>query len=1093
MAIPPQGPRPAPPSGPPSPHGASVSAQRSASATRRAGLPAYVELQACTNFSFLRGASHPEELVQQALSLGYSGLAITDDCSLAGVVRAHLALREARQAGVPGAEAFQLLIGSSFDVRLRPDGPVVFKLLALACHRLGYGLLCEFITRLRRAHAGKGQAPLIRDAIVPAALGDCMVLMAPVRQAGASAPATAVADILPHARWLREHFAGRSALILHQHHDIDDARWLRTLREVAGLSRLPLVAAGDVHMHARSRKPLQDVLTATRIGKPLPECGLALQRHAERHLRSRLRLARRYPLDTLDATLDVARHCDFSLDELRYDYPEEVVPAGQTPSSYLRQLTEEGTRWRYPQGLPASVRALIEKELALITEKDYDKYFLTVYDIVRFARSQGILCQGRGSAANSAVCYCLGITEVDPSRSTLLFERFISRERDEPPDIDVDFEHERREEVIQYLYRKYGRDRAALTATVISYRTRSAIRDVGKALGFPLDLVERVARHHHHWDGSGMQGDRLTELGLDANARRMRQWLELAHTLTGFPRHLSQHTGGFVLAKGALCRMVPIENASMPERSVIQWDKDDLDALGLLKVDVLALGMLTALRKTLDFIGQWRGQPMRLQDIPPEDPATYEMACRADTVGVFQIESRAQMSMLPRLQPRTFYDLVVEVALVRPGPIQGGMVHPYLANREKHRMDPASITYPPRLEAALQRTLGVPIFQEQVMQIVVLAAGFTAGEADELRRSMAAWKRKGGVHRFEGKVIQGMVNNGYDLGFARQIFEQIKGFGEYGFPESHAASFALLVYTSAWLKCHEPAAFLAGLLNAHPLGFYSPSQLVQDARRHGVEVRPPDVVHSLWDCTLEAPEQRRPQPAVRLGLRLVGSLSRDVAERIVQARSQRPFADVSDLALRAGLDQGDMRLLASGDALKSLAGHRRQQVWEASALHKAPALLREAPVHEDLLTLPAAKEGEEVVFDYASLGLSLRSHPLALLRPALSAERLWTAQHMHDFPNGRLARACGIVTGRQQPGTASGVVFVTLEDETGNVNVVVWSHVRDRFRQELLRSRLLAVYGVWQREGEVRHLIAQHLRDLTPWLGALPTQSRDFH
>jgi error-prone DNA polymerase len=1095
----------------------------SSSATRRAVLPAYVELQTNSNFSFLRGASHPEELVQQALSLGYSGLAITDDCSLAGVVRAHLALREARKAGVTGAEAFQLLIGSSFDVRLRPDGPVVFKLVALACHRLGYGLLCEFITRLRRAHEGKGQAPLIRDAIVPAALGDCMVLMAPVLRpvaetppaSPANAPTNAAlaspADLLPHARWLREHFAGRCALILHQHHDIDDARWLRTLREVARLSRLPLVAAGDVHMHVRSRKPLQDVLTATRIGKPLPECGLALQRHAERHLRSRLRLARRHPLDTLEATLDVARHCDFSLDELRYDYPEEVVPAGQTPSSYLRQLTEEGACWRYPQGLPASVRALIDKELALITEKDYDKYFLTVYDIVRFARAQGILCQGRGSAANSAVCYCLGITEVDPSRSTLLFERFISRERDEPPDIDVDFEHERREEVIQYLYRKYGRDRAALTATVISYRTRSAIRDVGKALGFPLDLVERVARHHHHWDGPGMQGERLAELGLDPNARRMRQWLELAHTLTGFPRHLSQHTGGFVLAKGALCRMVPIENASMPERSVIQWDKDDLDALGLLKVDVLALGMLTALRKTLDFIGQWRGQPMRLQDIPPEDPATYEMACQADTVGVFQIESRAQMSMLPRLQPRKFYDLVVEVALVRPGPIQGGMVHPYLANRERHRVDPNSITYPPRLKAALQRTLGVPIFQEQVMQIVVLAAGFTPGEADDLRRSMAAWKRKGGVHRFEGKVIQGMVDHGYDIGFARQIFEQIKGFGEYGFPESHAASFALLVYTSAWLKCHEPAAFLAGLLNAHPLGFYSPSQLVQDAKRHGVEVRSPDVVHSDWDCSLEEPEaltttapapsareaspgraQRRPHPAVRLGLRLVSSLSREVAERIVQARSQRPFADVSDLALRAGLDQGDMRLLASGDALMSLAGHRRQQVWEASALHKAPALLREAPVHEDLLTLPAAQEGEEVVFDYASLGLTLRSHPLALLRPALNAERLWTAQHMHDFPNGRLARACGIVTGRQQPGTASGVVFVTLEDETGNVNVVVWSHVRDRFRQELLRSRLLAVYGVWQREGEVRHLIAQHLRDLTPWLGALPTQSRDF-
>jgi error-prone DNA polymerase len=1064
-----------------------------------------VELQTTSNFSFLRGGSQPEELVQRALALGYRGLAITDDCSLAGVVRAHLALREARQAQVPGAADFKLLIGSSFEVRLAPEGPVAFTLIVLACHRLGYGLLCEFITRLRRAGEGKGQAPLCRDAIQPAALSDCTLLLAPTRHAGADE----VGDILPHARWLRERFAGRCALVLHQHHDLDDARWLRTVREVARLSRLPLVAAGDVLMHVRSRKPLQDVLTAIRLGQALPACGLALQRHGERHLRSRLRLARRHPADTLAATLDVAAPCDFSLDELRYDYPEEVVPAGQTPSSYLRQLTEAGAQERYPQGLPASVRALIEKELALITEKDYDKYFLTVYDIVRFARSQGILCQGRGSAANSAVCYCLGITEVDPSRSTLLFERFISRERDEPPDIDVDFEHERREEVIQYLYNKYGRDRAALTATVISYRTRSAIRDVGKALGFPLDLVERVARHHHHWDGPGMQGERLAELGLDATARRMRQWLELAHTLTGFPRHLSQHTGGFVLAKGALCRMVPIENAAMPDRSVIQWDKDDLDALGLLKVDVLALGMLTALRKTLDFIGQWRGQPMRLQDIPPEDPATYDMVCEADTVGVFQIESRAQMSMLPRLQPRQFYDLVVEVALVRPGPIQGGMVHPYLANREKHRIDPDSITYPPRLEAALQRTLGVPIFQEQVMQIVVLAAGFTPGEADDLRRSMAAWKRKGGVHKFQDKVIQGMVKNGYDPGFAQQIFEQIKGFGEYGFPESHAASFALLVYTSAWLKCHEPAAFLAGLLNAHPLGFYSPSQLVQDAQRHGIEVRPPDVAHSTWDCTLEpasglagkakagtaGAEQglaRLAQPAVRLGLRLLSGLSRDVAKRIAQARTLQPFAGVDDLARRAGLSQADMRQLASGDALMSLAGHRRQQVWEASALHQAPALLRDAPVHEDLLTLPAAHEGEEVVFDYAALGLTLRSHPLALLRPALKAERLWTAQQMNDFPNGRLARACGIVTGRQQPGTASGVVFVTLEDETGNVNVVVWSHVRERFRQELLRARLLAVYGVWQREGEVRHLIAQHLRDLTPWLGQLPTQSRDF-
>lgn len=1049
-------------------------------------LPDYVELHAASNFSFLRGASHGEELVQRALALGYGGLAITDDCSLAGVVRAHLALREARQAGLTGAESFKLLIGSTFQVFEDAQDESPFRLIVLACHRLGYGLLSEFITRLRRATEGKGQARLERAQIRQEALGNCVLLMAPHRHAPA-------AVIEKQARWFKQHFAGRCWLALEQHNQLDDAVWLRTLRYVSELCRVPLVASGDVHMHARSRKPLQDVLTAIRIGKPLPECGMELERHAERHLRSRLQLAQRYPADTLAATLDVAARCDFSLDELRYEYPEEVVPAGETPSSYLRRLAYEGCTWRYPQGVPTRVRHQVDKELALIAELGYEKYFLTVYDIVRFARSRRILCQGRGSAANSAVCYCLGVTEVDPDQATLLFERFISKERNEPPDIDVDFEHERREEVIQYLYERYGRDRAALTATVISYRTRSALRDVGKALGFDAEMIERVGNNHQWWDGQGIQTERLIELGLDPQDTRLRQWQDLSRTLIGFPRHLSQHTGGFVIAKGALCRMVPIENASMPDRSVIQWDKDDLDALGLLKVDVLALGMLTALRKALDFVGQQRGHAFELQDIPKDDEATYDMICEADTIGVFQIESRAQMSMLPRLRPRAFYDLVVEVALVRPGPIQGGMVHPYLERREIYRRDPLGITYPHGLEAALKRTLGVPIFQEQVMQIVVLAANFTPGEADELRRSMAAWRRKGGVHKFRDKVIHGMVANGHDQGFAEQIFNQIQGFGEYGFPESHAASFAQLVYASAWVKCHEPAAFLAGLLNAQPLGFYSPSQLVQDARRHGVAVRPPDVMESQWDCTLEAAAKRDDQAAVRLGLRLVAGLSRQATDRIVRAREQALFTDVDDLARRADLDQADMRALAAGDALMSLSGHRRQQVWEASALHRAPLLLREAPVAEDWLTLPQAPEGEEIVFDYASLGLTLRRHPLALLRPKLAAQRLWTAQEMREFPGGRLARACGIVTVRQQPATASGVIFVTLEDETGTVNVVVWKHVRDRYRQALLQARLLAVYGVWQREGEVRHLIAQHLRDLTPLLGSLATTSRDFH
>lgn len=1044
---------------------------------RSAHLPDYVELHAVSNYSFLRGGSHPEELIERALALGYRGLALTDEASLAGVVRAHLALRKAREAGVPGADTFQLLLGSEFDV----VDTVPFKLVVLACHRIGYGLLCEFITRLRRAGPGKGIAMLRREDIRPSAWGDCLVLLMPQRH-------TAAEVVAEQARWLRRHFADRCWLGVALHHHLDDAVWLRTLRHIGEAEQVPLVATGDVHMHLRSRKPLQDVLTATRLGRPLSECGLQLERHAERHLRSRLRLAQRYPTDLLRATQNVAARCAFSLDELRYEYPDEIVPEGETPISHLRHSSEAGLHRRYPQGVPPRVSAQLDAELSLIAELGYEKYFLTVYDIVCFARSRHILCQGRGSAANSVVCYALGITEVDPEHSTLLFERFISRERNEPPDIDVDFEHERREEVIQYLYTRYGRDRAALTATVITYRTRSALRDVGKALGFGLDEIERASGNLQWWDSQAALAERLQEVGLDPSTRRVQQWLELTRTLVGFPRHLSQHTGGFVLSRGALCRMVPIENANMPDRSVIQWDKDDLDALGLLKVDVLALGMLTALRKAMDFIGQWRKQPFGMQDIPREDPACYEMMCRADTIGVFQIESRAQMSMLPRLKPREFYDLVVEVALVRPGPIQGGMVHPYL--RRRQGLEP--IDYPRGLQAALKRTLGVPIFQEQVMQIAMIAAGFTAGEADDLRRSMAAWRRKGDVHKFKERIKAGMRANQYPAEFAEQICQQIEGFGSYGFPESHAASFAQLVYASAWIKCHEPAAFLAGLLNAQPLGFYSPSQLVQDARRHGVEVRPPDVMCSAWDCSFE-PGHAHAAPAVRLGLRLLAGLSPDVAQRIVAARQQAPFTDVDDLARRADLDQRTLRALAAGDALMSLSGHRRQQVWEASALHRAPPLLREAPVAEVPLALPAAPEGEEIVFDYASQGLTLRRHPLALLRPQLSEQRLLSANELHGFPNGRLARACGIVTVRQQPGTASGVVFVTLEDETGTVNVIVWPALKERQRRELVHSRLLAVYGVWQREGEVRHLVAHRLRDLTPLLGRLSTHSRDFH
>ncbi|MDM7948428.1 error-prone DNA polymerase [Hydrogenophaga sp.] len=1060
-------------------------------------IPPYAELRCLSNFSFLRGASRPEELVERAKVLDYAALALTDECSLAGIVRAHVAAKE---------QGLKLLVGSQFRV----DCSHPFTLVVIACNGNGYGNLCEFITRLRRA-SPKGSYHLGLSDIHAQHLADNLVIAVPDR-------GNTQAQMDDTARWLLQHFLGRCWLGVEQLRRLDDELLLHRLRQSGALTAVPLVALGDVQMHLRSRKPLHDVLTATRVGRPLTQCGYALAPNAEQRLRSRLALAQLYPEDLMRETLSVAERCVFSLDELRYQYPDEVVPAGETPASYLRRLAWEGAGRRWPQGVPASVHHQIEHELALIGELHYEHYFLTVYDIVAFARAQGILCQGRGSAANSAVCYCLGVTEVDPARTAVLFERFISKERNEPPDIDVDFEHERREEVIQYLYAKYGRERAALTAAVISYRPRSAIRDVGKALGFDEATLSAVAKGHYWWDGKAIDPERLKEAGLEPEDLAVRQLVRLTAQLMGFPRHLSQHTGGFVLTRGPLSRLVPIENASMADRTVIEWDKDDLDAMGLLKVDVLALGMLTAIRKSLDFIGARQGQVFQMQDIPAEDASTYDMICAADTVGVFQIESRAQMSMLPRLRPRCFYDLVIEVALVRPGPIQGGAVHPYLERRQGK----VPVSYPSAaLEQALGRTLGVPVFQEQCMQIAILAAGFTPGEADGLRRAMAAWKRKGGLGKYERRLIDGMTERGYTPEFAQSVFEQVKGFSSYGFPESHAASFALLVYASCWIKHHHPAEFLAAMLNSQPLGFYTPSQLVQDAKRHGVEVRAVDVMTSDWDCTLE--ETTGEQPAVRLGLRLVSGLSKAAADRIATARAgscsahtAEPalpgrwcgppsrgvtrsgagggFVDADELARRAELNQQDMRQLAAADALLSLSGHRRQQVWDAAALKPAPALLSHAPVDEDVLTLPEAPEGEAIVWDYASLGLTLRRHPLALLRPLLARRRLQTAEELKEAPNGRLVRHCGIVTLRQQPETAHGVVFVSLEDETGVVQVIVWKALRERQRAALTRSRLLAVYGTWQREGEVRNLIAGHLEDLTPLLGRLAAgRSRDFH
>jgi error-prone DNA polymerase len=836
-------------------------------------------------------------------------------------------------------------------------------------------------------------------------------------------------------------------------------------------------------MHARSRRRLQDALTAIRLGRTVAGCGRALQPNGERHLRLRARLAQLYPADLLAETLEVSGRCDFSLDELRYEYPEELVPPGETPASWLRRLTEEGLAGRFPGGVPAKVRELIEHELALIAELGYEPFFLTVHDVVRFARGRGILCQGRGSAANSAVCYCLGITEVDPARMSMLFERFVSRERNEPPDIDVDFEHQRREEVIQYVYGKYGRSRAALAATVICYRPRSALRDLGKALGLGAAQVERVAQTLSWWDGRAVLPERLREAGLDPGDPAMQRLLALAGELIGFPRHLSQHVGGFVISRGPLAELVPVENAAMPGRSVIQWDKDDLEALGLLKVDVLALGMLSAIRRALEMCG------LRMQDVPAEDPAVYEMIQRADTVGVFQIESRAQMSMLPRLKPADFYDLVIEVAIVRPGPIQGGMVHPYL--RRRQGLEP--VTYPSeQVKAVLERTLGVPIFQEQVMQLAMVAAGFSPGEADALRRSMAAWKRKGGLEPFEARLKRGMLERGYAPEFADSVFRQILGFGEYGFPESHSASFALLVYVSAWLKRHRPAAFLAALLNSQPMGFYAPAQLVRDAQSHGVEVRPVDVTVSDWDCKLEEGEGQGGGPAVRLGLRMASGLPQAAAGRILAAR---PFATVAELAQRAALNRKEISCLAAAGALRPLAGHRRLARWLASGAQSRPAL--GVPLAETLPALATPSEGEDIAADYASLGFTLGRHPLALLRPLLARRRLATAEALRALPHGRRARAAGLVTCRQRPDTASGVIFVTLEDETGCASVVVWPGVAERQRQPLLGARLLGVEGTIERDGEVVHLVARRLEDhsalLQQLLGGLVTHSRDFH
>ena len=1043
----------------------------------------YAELHCLTHFSFLRSAADPERLAERAKALGYAALAVTDECSVAGAVRMHQACQ---------AEGLKLIVGSEFTLE---EGP---KIVLLAPDRTSYGALCSLITQARR-RCEKGHYRLSLRDLTAQRTAQNLALWLPD-------PTRSMEAQRPWGEALKAAFPERLWLALGCFDEGDDVARYHQAYALGQALALPLTVAGDVRLVTPEDKPLHDVLTAIRLGRPVASLGSALHSNGERHLQPWATLQRRYPPELLAETLHIADRCHFSLAQLRYEYPEELVPPGQTPSSHLRSLTFAGAAERWPSGIPDRVTGQLEHELTLIEALGYEYFFLTVYDIVAFARSEGILCQGRGSAANSAVCYCLGITEVDPSQSQLLFERFISKERNEPPDIDVDFEHQRREEVIQYIYRKYGRDRAALAATVIAYRLRSALRDVGKALGFEAAFIEKLARQARGWERSRGLPELFSACGADPRAPALRRYQALVTQLLGVPRHLSQHVGGFVISRGPLAELVPVENASMAERTVIQWDKDDLEALGLLKVDVLALGMLSALRRSLELLAPLREGPRSLADIPREDPDTYAMLQRGDALGVFQVESRAQLAMLPRLKPACFYDLVVEVAIVRPGPIQGDMVHPYLRRRQGLE----AVDYPnAAVREVLERTLGVPIFQEQVIKLAMVAAGFSGGEADALRRAMAAWKRQGGLSHFRDKLLRGMRERGHDEAFAERLFAQIQGFGEYGFPESHAASFAVLVYCSAWLKRHEPAAFYAGLLNSLPMGFYSADQLLQDARRHGLEIRPVDVQCSHWDYTLEpspqspGPGQRGPGPwhydyaspqaALRMGLRQIKGLQRIFAERLIQARDTGgPFKSLSELRRRAQLDAGSLRCLAQGDALQALTGHRHQSHWTRAALLPATPLLGdEAP--RDEVSLRPPRLAESLRADYENLGTTLRPHPLALLRSRPRFQKLPRAEDLRSLRNGRFLRLAGIVTGRQRPGTASGVLFLTLEDETGFINVIVWPRVLERFRAVVLGASLLYVKGVLQREGEVIHVVGGAFFDESAQLADLPLKARDFH
>ncbi len=1082
----------------------------------------YAELHCKTNYSFLTGASHADELVERAIQMGYVALAVTDQNTLAGVVRAYAAARNTN---------LKLIIGAEL---IPNDAPPI---VVWATDRRSYANLSRLLT-IGRRRAPKGQCWLRQQDI--AEHSDGLLAGAQPCFPGDRVPMQHLQSDHVSYEWyhVKGHgkrtandriqayadiFGDRCYLLAEMYHGSDDAWRIAQLKKLEQTTGLPLVAAGDVLYHSPARMPLHDVLTATKNHTTVQQAGDLLLPNAWRHLQPvDERIVQFRDLeDAVRRTCEIADRCHFQMDQLRYEYPLELAPEGETPSQYLRRLTARGAKERYPQGVPGKVQKQIDHELDLIEELNYEAYFLTVYDLVRFARSRQILCQGRGSAANSAVCYCLKVTSVDPGTTDLLFERFISKERDEAPDIDVDFEHERREEVLQYLYEKYGRDRAGLAATVITYRARSAIRDVGKALGLSLDRVDALAKQVDGYHNPDDLEVRCQTVGIDPNSDTGQRLVYLVNDLLGFPRHLSQHVGGMVITQGRLDELVPIENAAMADRTVIQWDKDDLEELGLLKVDCLCLGMLTAIRKCFEMVDQHWQRPLTLASVPQEDPLVYDMICAADTVGVFQIESRGQMSMLPRLKPRNWYDLVIEVAIVRPGPIQGNMVHPYLRRRNGEEQP----IYPnDQIKAVLHRTLGVPIFQEQAMKLAVVAAGFTPGEADQLRRAMGAWRKTGVIEKFREKLMNGMQANGLNDEFAEQVFRQIRGFGEYGFPESHAASFAKLVYVSCWLKYYYPAAFTASVLNAQPMGFYAPAQLIADARKHGVQVLPVDVNFSDWDNTLERlaeseadfesgsdttealPSQRvhahaspLPQPALRLGFRQITGLRLSTGEKIQQARQDGPFTSLAEFAQRTGLGQAPIERLSNADALASLKQDRRVALWQALGQEKKP---QHQPLFGDLSAdddqdalLPALAQHEEVFADYRTVGLSLRAHPISFYRQKLSELKVSTAEQLESKPNDRQLRVAGLVILRQRPATAKGITFVTLEDETGTINLVVKPQIWDRYYQIVRTRPAWIAHGKLERRSGVIHVIVNRLEDLAERLGErreLKTRSRDF-